>query len=62
MSKVERLGFVLHYYLYTDILQTKLVNGYGKITQPIADSFGRNMIGCSNGPDRQSHTVNCDPP
>ena len=38
-------------------IRTKLVNGYGKITQPIADSFGRNMIGCSNGPDRQSHTV-----
>ena len=40
----------------------KLVNGYGKFTQPNIDSFGHKMIGRSNGSDRQSHsvTVHCD--
>ena len=32
----------------------KVVNGYGKFTQPKTDSFGPNMIGCSISSDRQS--------
>ena len=36
------------------MLVTKVVNGYGKFTQPKTDSFGPNMIGCSISSDRQS--------